>query len=111
MSPIKINGYEIVVSALSENLTPDKAIGRLAHNLREPEQTKRIKYLRRKPEANKYFIQNPYGSLFDASSHSFQSSEIRDMINNKMNSFKKDYEIQTTTDKNGKVKKKSWQKK
>ncbi|QKG28699.1 hypothetical protein [Campylobacter sp. RM16187] len=34
-----------------------------------------------------------------------------DMINNKINSFKKDYKIQTTTDKNGKVKKKSWQKK
>ena len=111
MSAIKINGYEIVVSALSENLTADQAIGRLAHNLREVEQTKRIKYLRRKSEANKYLIQNQFGSLVENFKNSFQHDEIVNMINNKLDYFKKDYQKQKTIDKNSKVKKRAWQKK
>lgn len=109
---MKIDGYEIVINVLSDNITFDKAIGRMGHDMREPKQTKKIKYLRGNVIDNKYFVQNDFGSLQTVSS---SSNMTHDGIEKKLKSilakFKADYERQGITDKNGKSKKRSWQKK
>ena len=64
---MKINGYEIVINTLTDNITFEKAIDRMCHNMREPKQTKKIKYLRRDARANRYFVRNDYGALIEKS--------------------------------------------
>ena len=109
---MKINGYEIVVSALSDNLNSQKAVGRMAHILREAKQTKKLKYLRGSAKDNKYFIQNNFGVLQELSySGNLTYQEIKGMINKQLLKFQGDYENQYITDKNGKSKKRAWQKK
>ena len=109
---MKINGYEIVVSALSDNLNSQKAVGRMAHILREAKQTKKLKYLRGSAKDNKYFIQNNFGVLQELSySGNLTHQEIKGMINKQLLKFQGDYENQYITDKNGKSKKRAWQKK
>ena len=109
---MKINGYEIVVSALSDNLNSQKAVGRMAHILREAKQTKKLKYLRGSAKDNKYFIQNNFGVLQELSySGNLTHQEIKGMINKQLSKFQEDYENQYITDKNGKSKKRAWQKK
>ena len=109
---MKINGYEIVVSALSDNLNSQKAVGRMAHILREARQTKKLKYLRGSAKDNKYFIQNNFGVLQELSySGNLTHQGIKGMINKQLLKFKGDYENQYITDKNGKSKKRAWQKK
>ena len=56
---MKINGYEIVINVLSDNLTPQEAIGRMAHNLREPKQAKKIRYLRRSSKKQQVLYTKP----------------------------------------------------
>ena len=103
---MKINGYEIVVSALSDNLNSQKAVGRMAHILREARQTKKLKYLRGSAKDNKYFIQNNFGVLQELSySGNLTYQEIKGMINKQLSKFQEDYENQYITDKNGKSKK------
>ena len=109
---MKINGYEIVVSALSENLNPQKAVGRIVHILREAKQTKKLKYLRGSAKENKYFIQNNFGVLRELPySGNLTHRKIKGMINKQLLKFQGDYENQYITDKNGKSKKRAWQKK
>lgn len=108
---MKINGYEIVINVLSDNLTPQEAIGRMAHNLREPKQAKKIRYLRRGSKSNKYYVQSPFGALVDMSQTQTTHDNIEKLIKEKLSKFKADYEKQKITDKNGKVKKRAWQKK
>lgn len=109
---MKINGYEIVVSALSDNLNSQKAVGRMAHILREAKQTKKLKYLRGSAKDNKYFIQNNFGILQELSySGNLTYQEIKGMINKQLSKFQEDYENQYITDKNEKSKKRAWQKK
>ena len=109
---MKINGYEIVINTLTDNITYEKAIDRMCHNMREPKQTKRIKYLRRDPRANRYFVQNSHGVLIEReSSRSMSHEDIKNKLKEMMLLFKKDYESQTITDKNGKSRKRVWQKK
>ena len=109
---MKINGYEIVVSALSDNLNSQKAVGRMAHILREAKQTKKLKYLRGSAKDNKYFIQNNFGILKELSySGNLTYQEIKGMINKQLSKFQEDYENQYITDKNEKSKKRAWQKK
>lgn len=108
---MKINGYEIVINVLSDNLTPQEAIGRMAHNLREPKQAKKIQYLKRSSKNNKYYIQNQYGALVDVSQTQTMHEDIDKIIQEKLFKFKADYEKQKITDKNGKAKKRAWQKK
>lgn len=109
---MKINGYEIVVSALSDNLNSQKAVGRMAHILREAKQTKKLKYLRGSAKDNKYFIQNNFGVLQELSySGNLTYQEIKGMINKQLSKFQEDYENQYITDKNEKSKKRAWQKK
>lgn len=109
---MKINGYEIVVSALSDNLNSQKAVGKMAHILREAKQTKKLKYLRGSAKDNKYFIQNNFGVLQELSySGNLTYQEIKGMINKQLLKFQGDYENQYITDKNGKSKKRAWQKK
>lgn len=109
---MKINGYEIVINTLTDNITYEKAIDRMCHNMREPKQTKRIKYLRRDQRANRYFVQNSYGALIEKeSSRSMSHEDIENKLKEMMLLFKKDYESQTITDKNGKSRKRVWQKK
>lgn len=108
---MKINGYEIVINVLSENLTPQEAIGRMAHNLREPKQAKKIRYLRRGSKSNKYYVQSPFGALVDMSQTQTTHDNIEKLIKEKLSKFKADYEKQKITDKNGNVKRRSWQKK
>ena len=108
---MKINGYEIVINVLSDNLTPQEAIGRMAHNLREPKQAKKIRYLRRGSKSNKYYVQSPFGALVDMSQTQTTHDNIEKIIKEKLSKFKADYEKQKITDKNGKVKKRAWQKK
>ena len=108
---MKINGYEIVINVLSDNLTPQEAIGRMAHNLREPKQAKKIRYLRRGSKSNKYYVQSPFGALVDMSQTQTAHDNIEKLIKEKLSKFKADYEKQKITDKNGKVKKRAWQKK
>ena len=108
---MKINGYEIVINVLSENLTPQEAISRMAHNLREPKQAKKIRYLRRGSKSNKYYVQSPFGALVDMSQTQTTHEDIDKIIQEKLFKFKADYEKQKITDKNGKVKKRAWQKK
>lgn len=108
---MKINGYEIVINVLSDNLTPQEAIGRMAHNLREPKQAKKIRYLRRGSKSNKYYVQSPFGTLVDMSQTQTTHEDIDKIIQEKLFKFKADYEKQKITDKNGKVKKRAWQKK
>nr|WP_315018872.1 hypothetical protein [uncultured Campylobacter sp.] len=108
---MKINGYEIVINVLSDNLTPQEAIGRMAHNLREPKQAKKIRYLRRGSKSNKYYVQSPFGALVDMSQTQTTHEDIDKIIQEKLFKFKADYEKQKITDKNGKVKKRAWQKK
>ncbi|WP_276710279.1 hypothetical protein, partial [Campylobacter rectus] len=55
---MKINGYEIVVSILSDNINSQKAVGRMAHILREAKQTKKLKYLRGYGKDNKFLAQD-----------------------------------------------------
>ena len=62
---MKINGYGIVINTLNDNITYEKAIDRMCHNMREPKQTKNIKYLRRDTRANRYFVRNDYGVLIE----------------------------------------------
>ena len=62
---MKISGYEIVINTLTDNITFEKAIDRMCHNMREPKQTKKIKYLRRDARANRYFVRNDYGALIE----------------------------------------------
>lgn len=111
MKPMMINGHAIVVSAFAENLTPLKAIGRLSHNIRELEQTKRIKYLRKSTKLNQYLVQNQFGSLVSHSGIALKHHEIEQLVMDKLAAYKKDYESQSITDKNGNNKKRSWQKK
>ena len=108
---MKINGYEIVINVLSDNLTPQEAIGRMAHNLREPKQAKKIRYLRRGSKSNKYYVQSPFGALVDISQTQTTHEDIDKIIQEKLFKFKADYEKQKITDKNGKAKKRAWQKK
>lgn len=109
---MKINGYEIVVSALSDNLNSQKAVGRMAHILREAKQTKKLKYLRGSAKDNKYFIQNNFGILQELSySGNLTYQKIKGMINKQLSKFQEDYENQYITDKNEKSKKRAWQKK
>ena len=109
---MKINGYEIVVSALSDNLNSQKAVGRMAHILREAKQTKKLKYLRGSAKDNKYFMKNNFGVLQELSySGNLTHQEIKGMINKQLLKFQGDYENQYITDKNGKSKKRAWQKK
>lgn len=108
---MKINGYEIVINVLSDNLTPQEAIGRMAHNLREPKQAKKIRYLRRGSKSNKYYVQSPFGALVDMSQTQTTHEDIDKIIQEKLFKFKSDYEKQKITDKNGNVKRRSWQKK
>ena len=108
---MKINGYEIVINVLSDNLTPQEAIGRMAHNLREPKQAKKIRYLRRDSKSNKYYVQSPFGALVDMSQTQMTHDNIEKLIKEKLSKFKADYEKQKITDKNGKAKKRAWQKK
>jgi hypothetical protein len=109
---MKINGYEIVVSALSDNLNSQKAVGRMAHILREAKQTKKLRYLRGSAKDNKYFIQNNFGVLQELSySGNLTHQEIKEMINKQLLKFQGDYNKQYITDKNGKSKKRVWQKK
>ena len=108
---MKINGYEIVINVLSDNLTPQEAIGRMAHNLREPKQAKKIRYLRRGSKSNKYYVQSPFGALVDMSQTQTTHDNIEKLIKEKLSKFKADYEKQKITDKNGNVKRRSWQKK
>ncbi|WP_314069209.1 hypothetical protein [Campylobacter showae] len=108
---MKINGYEIVINVLSDNLTPQEAIGRMAHNLREPKQAKKIRYLRRDSKSNKYYVQSPFGALVDMSQTQTTHDNIEKLIKEKLSKFKADYEKQKITDKNGKAKKRAWQKK
>ena len=108
---MKINGYEIVINVLSENLTPQEAISRMAHNLREPKQAKKIRYLRRDSKSNKYYVQSPFGALVDMSQTQMTHDNIEKLIKEKLSKFKADYEKQKITDKNGKAKKGAWQKK
>lgn len=108
---MKINGYEIVINVLSENLTPQEAIDRMAHNLREPKQAKKIRYLRRDSKSNKYYVQSPFGALVDMSQTQTTHDNIEKLIKEKLSKFKADYEKQKITDKNGKAKKRAWQKK
>ena len=108
---MKINGYEIVINVLSENLTPQEAIGRMAHNLREPKQAKKIRYLRRGSKSNKYYVQSLFGALVDMSQTQTTHDNIEKLIKEKLSKFKTDYEKQKITDKNGKAKKRAWQKK
>ena len=108
---MKINGYEIVINVLSDNLTPQEAIGRMAHNLREPKQAKKIQYLKRSSKNNKYYIQNQYGALIDVSQTQTTHEDIDKIIQEKLFKFNADYEKQKITDKNGNVKRRSWQKK
>lgn len=108
---MKINGYEIVINVLSENLTPQEAIGRMAHNLREPKQAKKIRYLRRGSKSNKYYVQSHFGALVDMSQTQTTHDNIEKLIKEKLSKFKADYEKQKITDKNGNVKRRSWQKK
>ena len=108
---MKINGYEIVINVLSENLTPQEAISRMAHNLREPKQAKKIQYLRRGSKSNKYYVQSPFGALVDMSQTQTTHDNIEKLIKEKLSKFKADYEKQKITDKNGNVKRRSWQKK
>lgn len=108
---MKINGYEIVINVLSENLTPQEAIGRMAHDLREPKQAKKIRYLRRGSKSNKYYVQSPFGALVDMSQTQTTHDNIEKLIKEKLSKFKTDYEKQKITDKNGKAKKRAWQKK
>ena len=108
---MKINGYEIVINVLSENLTPQEAIGRMTHNLREPKQAKKIRYLRRDSKSNKYYVQSLFGALVDMSQTQATHDNIEKLIKEKLSKFKADYEKQKITDKNGKAKRRSWQKK
>ena len=109
---MKINGYEIVINTLTDNITYEEAIDRMCHNMREPKQTKRIKYLRRDQRVNKYFVQNSHGILIEKeSSLSMSHEDIENKLKEMMLLFKKDYESQTITDKNGKSRKRAWQKK
>ena len=108
---MEINGYEIVINVLSDNLTPQEAIGRMAHNLREPKQAKKIRYLRRDSKNNKYYVQSPFGALVDMSQTQTTHDNIEKLTKEKLSKFKADYEKQKITDKNGKVKKRAWQKK
>ena len=108
---MKINGYEIVINTLTDNTTYEEAIDRMCHNMREPKQTKRIKYLRRDQRANRYFVQNSHGILIEKeSSRSMSHEDIENKLKEMMLLFKKDYESQTITDKNGKSRKRGWQK-
>lgn len=109
---MKINGYEIVINTLTDNITYEKAIDRMCHNMREPKQTKKIKYLRRDARANRYFVQNSHGVLIEKEpSRSMSHEDIENKIKEMLLQFKKDYESQTITDKNGKSRKRVWQKK
>ena len=72
---MKINGYEIVINTLTDNITYKEAIDRMCHNMREPKQTKRIKYLRRDQRANRYFVQNSHGVLIEKESSRSMSHE------------------------------------
>ncbi|WP_148800654.1 hypothetical protein [Campylobacter concisus] len=109
---MKISGYEIVINTLTDNITFEKAIDRMCHNMREPKQTKKIKYLRRDTRANRYFVRNDYGALIEKEpSRSMSHEDIENKIKEMLLQFKKDYESQTITDKNGKSRKRVWQKK
>ena len=83
----------------------------MAHNLREPKQAKKIQYLKRSSKNNKYYIQNQYGALVDVSQTQTMHEDIDKIIQEKLFKFKADYEKQKITDKNGKAKKRAWQKK
>ena len=109
---MKINGYEIVINTLTDNITYEEAIDRMCHNMREPKQTKRIKYLKRDQKANRYFVKNSHSVLIEKeSSRSMSHEDIENKLKEMMLLFKKDYESQTITDKNGKSRKRVWQKK
>ena len=108
---MKINGYEIVVSILSDNINSQNAVGRMAHILREAKQTKKLKYLREYGKDNKYFIRNYFGVFQELScSGNLTYQEIKEIIDKQLLKFQRDYEGQSVTDKNGRVKKRAWQK-
>lgn len=77
----------------------------MGHDMREPKQTKKIKYLRGNVTDNKYFVQNDFGSLQTVSSSSDMTHEgIEKKLKSILAKFKTDYERQGITDKNGKSK-------
>ncbi|MGG7074057.1 hypothetical protein U5B43_07375 [Campylobacter sp. 9BO] len=92
MNTPTINNHQIVVAAISQNLTPSKAIAQLGHDLREPNQTKNIGYLRDSIKLNRYYLINQFGNLIDRGNETTNHHTIENIINEKYSLFKNDYE-------------------
>lgn len=89
MNTPTINNHQIVVAAISQNLTPSNAIAQLGHDLREPNQTKRIGYLRGPTKLNRYYLINQYSNLIDRGNETINHSAIENIINEKYSLLKR----------------------